>query len=161
MQDQGLTEEKENNQKLEFFTEVEVDKTEIFKGEQFVATWYIYVTKGASLGTFDTLKFPTLKGFWKEDVYFASRFYWKPYKKDGKIYMRATLGAYALTPYNSGNFEVDPFELRTVVTKGFFNSRRKVVKAQSDPVAILVKPCLLYTSPSPRDQRGSRMPSSA
>ena len=25
----------------------------------------------------------------------------------------------------------------------------------------LAKPCLLYTSPSPRDQRGSRMPSSA
>ena len=25
----------------------------------------------------------------------------------------------------------------------------------------LVNPCLLYTSPSPRDQRGSRMPSSA
>ena len=24
-----------------------------------------------------------------------------------------------------------------------------------------IKPCLLYTSPSPRDQRGSRMPSSA
>ena len=30
-------------------------------------------------------------------------------------------------------------------------------------VALLftVKSCLLYTSPSPRDQRGSRMPSSA
>ena len=27
--------------------------------------------------------------------------------------------------------------------------------------AILVYACLLYTSPSPRDQRGSRMPSSA
>ena len=25
----------------------------------------------------------------------------------------------------------------------------------------LIKDCLLYTSPSPRDQRGSRMPSSA
>ena len=25
----------------------------------------------------------------------------------------------------------------------------------------LLRPCLLYTSPSPRDQRGSRMPSSA
>ena len=25
----------------------------------------------------------------------------------------------------------------------------------------LLNPCLLYTSPSPRDQRGSRMPSSA
>ena len=28
-------------------------------------------------------------------------------------------------------------------------------------VYMLVNPCLLYTSPSPRDQRGSRMPSSA
>ena len=28
-------------------------------------------------------------------------------------------------------------------------------------VILLFIPCLLYTSPSPRDQRGSRMPSSA
>ena len=35
---------------------------------------------------------------------------------------------------------------------------------QSDAVRIMyvhVPACLLYTSPSPRDQRGSRMPSSA
>ena len=31
----------------------------------------------------------------------------------------------------------------------------------SDRVGGRVKTCLLYTSPSPRDQRGSRMPSSA
>ena len=30
-----------------------------------------------------------------------------------------------------------------------------------DPNGSLVTTCLLYTSPSPRDQRGSRMPSSA
>ena len=29
------------------------------------------------------------------------------------------------------------------------------------PVSMLFRACLLYTSPSPRDQRGSRMPSSA
>ena len=28
-------------------------------------------------------------------------------------------------------------------------------------MGMLLYPCLLYTSPSPRDQRGSRMPSSA
>ena len=33
--------------------------------------------------------------------------------------------------------------------------------AYSEPGALLDKVCLLYTSPSPRDQRGSRMPSSA
>ena len=31
----------------------------------------------------------------------------------------------------------------------------------SDRLKDRVEPCLLYTSPSPRDQRGSRMPSSA
>ena len=33
--------------------------------------------------------------------------------------------------------------------------------AQDRPVALVSLTCLLYTSPSPRDQRGSRMPSSA
>ena len=30
-----------------------------------------------------------------------------------------------------------------------------------DVMITLIEACLLYTSPSPRDQRGSRMPSSA
>ena len=34
-------------------------------------------------------------------------------------------------------------------------------KGMHEEVAELIKGCLLYTSPSPRDQRGSRMPSSA
>ena len=33
--------------------------------------------------------------------------------------------------------------------------------AKGEATSPLVTPCLLYTSPSPRDQRGSRMPSSA
>ena len=37
----------------------------------------------------------------------------------------------------------------------------KAVKASLAGDGHLVYPCLLYTSPSPRDQRGSRMPSSA
>ena len=35
------------------------------------------------------------------------------------------------------------------------------IKAVLEYVPSAVFPCLLYTSPSPRDQRGSRMPSSA
>ena len=37
--------------------------------------------------------------------------------------------------------------------------RFSIVLRQTRP--LLLDPCLLYTSPSPRDQRGSRMPSSA
>ena len=42
------------------------------------------------------------------------------------------------------------------------DKRKKYFKlAQKNGVIIELKTCLLYTSPSPRDQRGSRMPSSA
>ena len=36
-----------------------------------------------------------------------------------------------------------------------------ILVSSKDNYIILPTPCLLYTSPSPRDQRGSRMPSSA
>ena len=46
------------------------------------------------------------------------------------------------------------------------NGRRKVEKDFDQNIVFrlyteTIKSCLLYTSPSPRDQRGSRMPSSA
>ena len=37
----------------------------------------------------------------------------------------------------------------------------RVVLINSNPATIMTDPCLLYTSPSPRDKRQSRMPSSA
>ena len=40
-------------------------------------------------------------------------------------------------------------------------SRLTTQRDEADQVEILSGVCLLYTSPSPRDQRGSRMPSSA
>ena len=40
-------------------------------------------------------------------------------------------------------------------------SEDKSLSAYEFEAGLLYKPCLLYTSPSPRDQRGSRMPSSA
>ena len=47
-------------------------------------------------------------------------------------------------------------ELRDIDVNG-----KKIVAMQSKNSSKLVYVCLLYTSPSPRDQRGSRMPSSA
>ena len=40
----------------------------------------------------------------------------------------------------------------------FYNPISQALVKITQPV---VNPCLLYTSPSPRDQRGTRMPSSA
>ena len=41
------------------------------------------------------------------------------------------------------------------------NRVKKELAKRDIGACILFDPCLLYTSPSPRDQRGSRMPSSA
>ena len=42
-----------------------------------------------------------------------------------------------------------------------FDDWARSIEAAQARVAERFKDCLLYTSPSPRDQRGSRMPSSA
>ena len=49
------------------------------------------------------------------------------------------------------------------LTDGAAVASTSVTIANTDPVlsAATITTCLLYTSPSPRDQRGSRMPSSA
>ena len=39
--------------------------------------------------------------------------------------------------------------------------KRCIARDPNTQLLWLLNPCLLYTSPSPRDQRGSRMPSSA
>lgn len=125
---------------VEFFTDVEVSKTEIYKGEQFFAAWYIYISPGTTMTSFDTLRFPTLKGFWKEDVAFASRFDWAPVQKNGKRYMRSLLSSYALTPYKAGDHTIDEFELRAKLASGIFNSNRKVFKVKNNPIKIKVLP---------------------
>ena len=70
----------------------------------------------------------------------------------------------------SGNFGVTTSDLHvldfdiTVATSillGDINRDGNVDFFDISPFIALLSACLLYTSPSPRDQRGSRMPSSA
>ena len=51
----------------------------------------------------------------------------------------------------------------TTATAKFLRGAGLIAKFYQNKLFVLVKhlDCLLYTSPSPRDQRGSRMPSSA
>ena len=51
------------------------------------------------------------------------------------------------------NYKVNGFDLRGLATRGSSEKTRAL--------GALIKDCLLYTSPSPRDRTRSRMPSSA
>ena len=59
--------------------------------------------------------------------------------------------------YDWGNYENDIEELTGIDT----NAVNEDLEEAADFAGFLLESCLLYTSPSPRDQRGSRMPSSA
>ena len=89
------------------------------------------------------------------------------------VYKASRLFRQAGKGYQFINEEVVEEGLRAVlVSQGIDTADRKTWKMQMqlhgmmddmllDAIADHVRSCLLYTSPSPRDQRGSRMPSSA
>ena len=53
-----------------FFIKVEVDKTVAYEGEQIIASWYLYTRR--QITDIDTLKYPSLNGFWKEEINFGN-----------------------------------------------------------------------------------------
>ena len=59
------------------------------------------------------------------------------------------------TDFNESHFRIDQSNLLFC-----YNTFLKALR-NCDSVSFGYEHCLLYTSPSPRDQRGSRMPSSA
>jgi len=81
-----------------FFIKVVVDKAKVYVGEQVTASWYLY-TRG-DVRDIDTLKYPSLNGFWKEDIEVATRLTFNREIVNGVAYKRALLASYALFPIN-------------------------------------------------------------
>lgn len=122
-----------------FFIQVEVDKTQAYAGEQVTANWYLY-TRG-QIRDIDTLKYPDLRGFWKEEIEMATRLNFEQEVVDGLAWNKALLVSYALFPISSGKAIVDEYKARcTVVTPSNFGLGRPYQFTKSSrPVDIEVK----------------------
>ncbi|MCB0378123.1 MAG: protein BatD [Bdellovibrionales bacterium] len=139
------------NAKEAFFILAEVDKTEAYKGEQILASWYLY-TRGR-VRDIDTLKYPTLKGFWKEDIQIATHLNFEQDVINGIAYNRALLASYALFPIEEGKATIDPYKAKATIVGGFgFGKGFSATKA-SDNIPILIKP--LPTEGKPEDFTGA------
>lgn len=102
-----------------FFITAEVDKNKAFVGEQITTTFYLY-TRG-QIRDIDTLKYPDLKGFWKEDLDLATRLNFEQVNLNGLAYQRALLVSYALFPIKAGQSSIDPYKAKcTVLTPSTF-----------------------------------------
>ena len=128
-----------------FFIHVEVDKTNVYVGEQIIVSWYLYTKHNVT--DIDTLKYPLLKGFWKEDIQTSTRLSFTQEVQDGVIYNKALLSKYALFPIKEGISHIDPYEVRcAVVADSFFGfgrfhfSKPRTYTKKSKTITIQVKP---------------------
>ncbi len=121
-----------------FFISAVTDKQKAYVGEQIVANFYLY-TRG-QIRDIDTLKYPDLKGFWKEDLEMATRLNFEQVAVNGVAYQRALLVSYALFPIKAGKATVDSYKAKcTVLTPSSFGFGRPYVFTKtSKPIDIEV-----------------------
>lgn len=133
-----------------FHIQVEVDKEEVFVSEQITASWYLY-TKG-NIRDIDTLKYPSLRGFWKEDIELATQLNFTEEIINGVPYRKALLASFALFPIKSGVAVIDSYTAKCSVLVGDvfsgFNSKIYQFTKSSQPVKIKVKDLPVEGRPS-------------
>ncbi len=123
-----------------FHIQVEVDKSEVFVSEQVTASWYLY-TKG-NIRDIDTLKYPSLKGFWKEDIEMATQLNFTEEIVNGVPYRKALLASFALFPIKAGVAVIDSYTAKCSVLVGDafgFNAKVYQFTKSSLPVKVTVK----------------------
>lgn len=96
-----------------FFVSVELDKTEVYEGEQVTVNWYVY-TRG-QMETLDRLKFPDLKGFWKEVIEEVPTIQFTQEVVNGVPWKKALLASHALFPIKAGTATVDEYKIKSRV----------------------------------------------
>jgi hypothetical protein len=140
-----------------FFIQVEADKTEAYVGEQITVSWYLY-TRG-TIREIDTLKYPSLKGFWKEDIEMSTTLNFSQEVVNGIPYRKALLASFAIFPIKEGQAMIDSYTAKcTVVSADDIMAQFGVGKAytytkSSQPLKVLVKP--LPTEGRPADFSGA------
>jgi hypothetical protein len=132
------------------FVRVNVDKTNVSKGEQLIATVKLYISPNVPLNGFDEVKLPSYEGFWTKDIEVPTQVSFNREVYNGKIYQVGILKKTILFPQQIGTIKIDPFEITCLIRQrirqqqGFFDDffdNYRVVKAKvvSDPVLISVK----------------------
>jgi hypothetical protein len=96
-----------------FFVQCDVDKTDVYEGEQITVNWYIY-TRGNIL-SLDRVKFPELRGFWKEIIEEVPALNFSEEIVNGVAYRKALLASHALFPIKPGTATIDPYRIKAQV----------------------------------------------
>ena len=119
----------------DLFLRGELDKREVFQGEQTTLSLWIYAR--VDLSRVDAVTLPKLDGFWSEDVESPKELTGETRMLDGVPYRAYLLKRLALFPVKSGTREIGAVEAD--ITTGFLFAGRREHRA-SQPLSLKVKP---------------------
>jgi hypothetical protein len=132
------------------FIRVQTNKQSVYVGEQLIASIYIYTR--LNIVGFEDLKFPTMTGFWSEDLENPNQIQLKQEYINGQLYSVGLLKRVILSPNKAGKLTIEPIQASVVVQQKVKSQRRSFwddffatyqnvsKKLVSPPVIIDVKP---------------------
>lgn len=136
--------------KEDLFVRTELDKHNVYKGEQVIATVKIYVSPNVPITGFEDVKLPSFEGFWTQDIEIPGQINFTREVYNNKIYQVGILKKTVLFPQQTGKIRIEPFEITTLIRQqikrqrsffdDFFDNFRTVsARITSDPVTVSVK----------------------
>lgn len=151
--DGGIRTQPKNDREA-FFITVDVSKRRAYVGEQIGVKYYLYTRAGIS--DYQVLKYPELKGFWKEDLEIATRLNFQSEIVNGVSYQKALLVSYAAFPISAGQKQVDEYKAKASIVEAgsmFGFGRNYTFTKSSEKVPIEVLP--LPTEGQPKSFSGA------
>lgn len=131
------------------FVRVALSKSNVFRGEQIIATVKLYVNPNIPIAGFDEVNLPTYEGFYTQDIEIPQQINFTREVYKDKIYQVGILKKTVLFPQQNGKISIKPFSLGLLVqqqvkARSFFDdffSTHRTVKANvtSSTVNINVK----------------------
>ncbi len=131
------------------FVRVDLSKTNVYRGEQLIATVKLYVDPNIPIAGFEDVSLPTYEGFYTQDIEIPQQINFTREVYNNKIYQVGVLKKTILFPQQNGKITVNPFNLTLLVQQrvrqrsffdDFFNGYRTVrARVNSSPVSVNVK----------------------
>lgn len=123
----------------DYFIRAEVSKSDVYKGEQILVTYYLY--RRVPIFDITPMEYPALKGFLKEEISLPGGNRIRRSEDvvlDGVPYKRLILGRYAAYPLEAGQLTIDALEVRFQYTPSGGSRRR------GDPNSVFNDPFLNF-----------------
>lgn len=131
------------------FVRVEMNKQNVFRGEQIIAVVKLYVSPDIPVSGFDEVNLPSFEGFYTQDIEIPQQINFSREVYNDRIYQVGILKKTVLFPQQNGKITVEPFSLSLLVQQrvgqrsffdDFFSGVRTVkTTVTSDPVSVNVK----------------------